>query len=88
MDVRETIKKAEHQRTDAFKLWCWRRLLRVPWIARQLIGKDPDVGKDGKQNKRETEDEMAGWRHRFSGHGLGQGLADDEGQRGLPCGSS
>ena len=29
-----TIKKAEHRRTDAFKLWCWRRLLRVPWTAR------------------------------------------------------
>ena len=76
-----TIKKAEHQRTDAFKLWCWRRLLRVPWTSRrsnqtilkeisteyslersdaeaeasilgpsdvksQLIGKDPDAGKD------------------------------------------
>ena len=27
------IKKAEHQRTDAFELWCWRRLLRVPWTA-------------------------------------------------------
>ena len=30
-----TIKKAEHGRTDAFKLWCWRRLLRVPWTARR-----------------------------------------------------
>ena len=30
-----TIKKAEHQRVDAFELWCWRRLLRVPWIARR-----------------------------------------------------
>ena len=30
-----TIKKAEDQRTDAFKLWCWRRLLKVPWIARR-----------------------------------------------------
>ena len=30
-----TIKKAECQRTDAFKLWCWRRLLRVPWTARR-----------------------------------------------------
>ena len=30
-----TVKKAEHQRTDAFELWCWRRLLRVPWIARR-----------------------------------------------------
>ena len=29
-----TIKKAECQRTDAFELWCWRRLLRVPWTAR------------------------------------------------------
>ena len=29
-----TIKKAEHQRTDAFELWCWRRFLRVPWTAR------------------------------------------------------
>ena len=29
-----TVKKAEHQRVDAFELWCWRRLLRVPWIAR------------------------------------------------------
>ena len=29
------IKKAEHQRIDAFELWCWRRLLRVPWTARR-----------------------------------------------------
>ena len=29
-----TIKKAEHQRTDAFKQWCWKRLLKVPWTAR------------------------------------------------------
>ena len=30
-----TIKKAKHRRTDAFELWCWRRLLRVPWTARR-----------------------------------------------------
>ena len=30
-----TIKKVEHQRIDAFELWCWKRLLRVPWIARR-----------------------------------------------------
>ena len=30
-----TIKKAEHQRIDAFELWCWRRLFRVPWTARR-----------------------------------------------------
>ena len=38
-----TIKKAKHQRIDAFELWCWRRLLRVPWTARrsnQLILKE------------------------------------------------
>ena len=30
-----TIKKAEHQRIDAFELWCWKRLLRVPWTAKR-----------------------------------------------------
>ena len=38
-----TIQKAEHQRIDAFEMWCWRRLLRVPWTARrsnQLILKE------------------------------------------------
>ena len=35
MDVRVGLKKAEHQRIDAFELWCWRRLLRVPWTARK-----------------------------------------------------
>ena len=41
------IKKAEHQRIDAFELWCWRRLLRVPWTARrsnQSILKDISPG--------------------------------------------
>ena len=96
-----TIKKAECQRTDAFKLWCWRRLLRVPWTARRsnqsivkeinpeysleglmlklklqyfgtsdvnnrLTGKDPDAGKEWRQEeKRTAEDEMAGWHHRL-----------------------
>ena len=42
-----TVKKAEHQRIDAFELWCWRILLRVPWTARrsnQLILKDTSPG--------------------------------------------
>ena len=42
-----TIKKAEHQRIDAFELWCWRRLLRVPWTARisnQFILKEISPG--------------------------------------------
>ena len=36
MDVSWTIKKAEHRRIDAFEMWCWRRLLRVPWTARRF----------------------------------------------------
>ena len=38
-----TIKKAEHRRIDAFELWCWRRLLRVPWTARRA---NPSVLKE------------------------------------------
>ena len=52
MDVSWTIKKAEHQRIDAFELWCWRRLLRVPWTARrsnQVIFKEisPEYSLEG-----------------------------------------
>ena len=42
-----TVKKAEHRRTDAFELWCWRRLLRVSWTARisnQSILKETSLG--------------------------------------------
>ena len=39
-----TIEKAEHQRTGAFELWCWRRLLRVPWTARRSILKEISPG--------------------------------------------
>ena len=39
-----TVKKAEHQRIDAFELWCWRRLLRVPWTARRSILKETSPG--------------------------------------------
>ena len=42
-----TVKKAEHRRIDAFELWCWRRLLRVPWTARrsnQFILKEINPG--------------------------------------------
>ena len=43
-----TIKKAEHRRIDAFELWCWRRLLRVPWTARrsnQSVLKEISLGR-------------------------------------------
>ena len=50
-----TIKKAKHQRIDAFELWCWRRLSRVPWIARsnQSILKEinPDCSLEGLRLK-------------------------------------
>ena len=47
-----TIKKAESQRIDAFELWCWRRLLRVPWTARRsnqsiLKGISPEYSLEG-----------------------------------------
>ena len=47
-----TIKKAEHWRIDAFELWCWRRLLRVPWTARRSIQSilkeiDPECSLEG-----------------------------------------
>ena len=54
-----TVKKAERQRIDAFELWCWRRLLRVPWTARrsnQSILKEisPGISLEGMMAKAET----------------------------------
>ena len=65
MDVRiKTIRKAEHQRIDAFELWCWRRLLRVPWTTRrsnQSILKEinPEYSLEGLILKR---------KHQYFGH--------------------
>ena len=103
-----TIKKAEGWRIDAFELWCWRRLLRVPWTSRRsnqsilqeispgcsleglmaeaetpilwppdaktwLIGKEPDAGKDLRQEEKgTTEGEMVGWHHRLMDMSLGR----------------
>ena len=112
-----TIKKAECQRIYAFKLWWWRRLLRVPWTASRsnwlilkeinpeysleglmlkrqyfppdgrswFIEKDADAGKDWRQKRRATEDEMVGWHHRHNGHGFGWALGVGDGQEGLAC---
>ena len=113
-----TIKKVEHRRIDAFELWCWRRLSRVPWTARipnqsilkeispeysleglmlklklwlpdlknWLIGKDPDAGKDLRQEEKwMAEDEMVGWHHRFDGHEFEQALGVGDGQGSLVC---
>ena len=111
-----TIKK-----TECFKLWFWRRLLRVPWTARRstqsilkeinpeysleglmlklklkfqhfghdakgwLIRKDPDAGKDWRQEEKGTEEEMVGWHHRLHGHEFEQTPGDGEGQGSRVC---
>ena len=64
MDVRVGLKKAEHWRIDAFELWCWRRLLRVPWTARksnQSILKEisPGISLEGMMLK---------WKLQYFGH--------------------
>ena len=51
----------------------------------RLIGKDPDAGKDCRQEKGTTEDEMAGCHQRLSGHEFEQALGDGEGQGYLAC---
>ena len=51
----------------------------------RLIRKDPDAGKDGRQEKGLTEDEMVGWRHQLDGHESEQTLGDREGQGSLEC---
>ena len=52
----------------------------------QLLGKDPDAGKDGRlQGKGVTEDEMVGWHHQLNGHESEQTPEDNEEQRSLEC---
>ena len=118
-----TIKKAECRRIDAFELWCWRKLLRLPWTARRsnqsilketspewfigrtqaeaetetpvlwppdaknwLIGKDPDAGKDWRQEEKGmTEDEMVGGHHWLNQHEFELALGVGEGQGSLAC---
>ena len=64
-------------------------ILWPPEAKSQLIEKDPDAGKDGKQGeKRVTEDEMVGWHHRLNGHEFKQSPEDSEGQGSLACCSS
>ena len=55
MDVSWTVNKAEHRRIDAFELWCWRRLLRVPWTARRsnqsILKINPGISLEGMMLK-------------------------------------
>ena len=59
-----------------------------PDVKCQLIRKDPDAGKDWRQEKGMTEDEMAGWHHRLNGHEFKQALGVSDRQGNLACCSS
>ena len=68
-------------RTDAEAPILW-----SPDARCQLIGKDPDAGKDRRQEEKgTTEDEMVGWHHRLNGHGFGWTPGVGDGQGGLVC---
>ena len=54
-----TVEKAEHRRIDAFELWCWRRLLRVPWTARSnqsILKISPGISLEGMMLKLKPQD--------------------------------
>ena len=83
-----TVKKAERRRIDAFELWCWRRLLRVPWTARrsnQSILKESALGVHWKDwcwswnsNTLATScEELTHWRRLWCWEGLGAGGEGD-----------
>ena len=89
-----TVKKAERQRIDAFELWCWRRLLRVPWTARrsnQSILKEvnPGISLEGKMLKLKLQyfshlmRRVDSWKRVWCWEGLGAGgEGDDQGRDG------
>ena len=60
-------------------------ILWPPDAKNWLIGKDPDAGKDWRQEKGTTEDEMVGWPHRLDGHELEQAPGVGDGQGGVAC---
>ena len=62
-------------------------MLWPPDWKNRLIGKDPDAGKDRRQEKGMTEDEMVGWHHRLDGHEFEQAAGGGDGQGSLACGS-
>ena len=84
-----TVKKAEHQRIDAFELWCWRSLLRVPWTARrsnQSILKEisPGISLEGMMLKLKLQyfatscEELTHWKRLWCWEGLGAGGEGDD----------
>ena len=82
-----TLKKAEHQRINAFKLWCWRGFLRVPWTARRSnsLEKTLMMGKIEDRRRKGQQDEMIGCHHQLKGCEFEQALGDGEGEGSLVC---
>ena len=75
------LKEIFIERTDAKAPVLW-----PPDVKSQLIGKDPNAGKDWKEEEKGvTENEMIGWHHQLSGHEFEQTPRDSEGQRSLAC---
>ena len=60
-------------------------IVRPPDAKSRLIGKDPDAGKDCRQEKGTTEGGMVGWHHQLNGHEFEQTPRDNEGQGSLAC---
>ena len=80
-----TIKESEHRRTDAFELWCWRRLLRGPWTARrsnQSILKEisPGTSLEGRNSSTlaTSREELTHWKRPWCWEGLGAGEEGDD----------
>ena len=84
-----TVKKAECRRIDAFELWCWRRLLRLPWTARrsnQSILKEisPEISLEGMMLKLKLQylatswEELSYWKRLWCWEGLGAGGEGDD----------
>ena len=65
--------------------WSWSSHTLVTWCEELSHWKEPDAGKDWRQEKRATEDEMVGWHHRLNGHEFQQTLGDGEGQGSPVC---
>ena len=67
------------------KVWCWSWSSLAVWCENWLAGKAPDAGKDWKQEKATTEDEMFRWHHRLDGHEFEQAWGAVDGQGSLAC---
>ena len=83
-----TVKKAEHRRIDAFELWCWRRLLRVPWTARRsnqsILKISPGISLEGMMLKLKLRtlatscEELTHWKRLWCWEVLGTGGEGDD----------